>query len=427
MRVRTLAVVFLMLASVPLGAGQVPTADDSRRTVTDQPTTAASDSSSGGAGGDPTSTKFTRLYVDGDRTHTSLKPGESRRMNITVENGEDGPVQVRPHVYVPPTGQRPLSADWVELSTTESVTLTSGEERTFTVTISVPEDAKVGRYGGQIAITNETVTYPGRPARPVHAERIGVEVWKEPTITIAGSFGHLQVEAGETVTHEIVVENSGDSTVPLNPQVSNRGRSCHGNCPDTLDRSWLDIDAPSEVPAGEEATVTVTVAPPEDAERGRYDVELDLGLKDPARDERDTYWQQLNLNVEIWQQPAEPFETTFGVTNQTENVTLTLSPRSGGHRTTASTARDSVGFDVTFVGPDGGTVDAEYIRVSEQGFVDLSGDTRRAGRSDGEYSVRGGERQFVYRLENPTDGAWKVRVHPKNTIGFGYEVTRYER
>ncbi|MFC6889967.1 hypothetical protein [Halorubrum trueperi] len=45
--------------------------------------------------------------------------------------------------------------------------------------------------------------------------------------------------------------------------------------------------------------MNVTVTPPDDAERGRDDAELNRGIRDPARDKRDTHWQEIDLNVQV--------------------------------------------------------------------------------------------------------------------------------
>jgi hypothetical protein len=424
MKFRTLAVLLVVVASVPMASASVLTADEP--STAQQPAQQTENVSNADDASGAEASNYTRLYVDGERTYVDLRPGESKTMNVTVENGEDRTVSVDPRLVVPSVGDRGIDESWVSISPDGSAMLTAGAERTFAVTVDVPEGAEVGDYGGLVAFTDETVTYPGRPPRPVHAQNLGVEVWRQPTVTLEGRYGHLQVEAGEEVTHEIAVENTGDSAVPLNPQLTSERTHCAGNCPATLDRSWVDIDAPAEVGAGETATVEVTVDPAADAERGRYDFQVDLGLKDPARAERDTYWQEIDMSVEVWRQPNEPFEADFEVTGDTENVTLTLTPRPSNYRDARTGSAPQPDFDVTFVGPDGEEVSGERVRVSQSGFVDLSGDDRRSGRSDGEYAVRNGETEFVYRLETPGTGDWRVEVLPENTIGFGYEITRDE-
>jgi len=383
------------------------------------------DRSASGGGGAPTTdpANYTRLYVDAERPYLQLKPGESESFTVTVENGEDEAVSLDPHLYVPPVGGPVIESSWVTIDGPER--LSAGEEAEYTVTVAVPADAEIGRYGGQVAFTDETVTYPGRPARPVHAQHVRVEVWREPVVQIQSrTYVHAQVEAGESVTREVVVENTGDEPVPLSPELARDRGVCHGNCPAQFDRSWLDVDAPSQVDPGETATVTMTVSPAADAERGRYDARLDLGLKDPNRDERDTYWQTVDLNVEVWKQPDAPVETTFSVADGTGDLTVTLRPRDAPYRPGGGEG-EPADFDVSLVDPNGSVVQPERVRVTDRGFVDMSGDRRR-GAGDDEYVVRNGGQEFVYRVEQPESGEWTLRVTPENAIGFSYEVTRNE-
>lgn len=426
MRTRLLVPVLLALVVVPVAGGvAAPTQhleNPTAGTAVAQASASASGSSSGGGSGmaatDPGN--FTRLYVDAERPQLRLKPGESDQFTVTIENGDDHAVELDPHLYLPPTGGPVVEESWVTVDGPSR--LAPDESAEFTVTVSVPDDADVGRYSGQVAFTDETVSYPGQPARPVHAEYLRVEVWQEPTVKLHSStYLNAQVEAGETVTREIQVENTGDEPVPLSPEFSRQRGVCRGDCPDRFDRSWLDVDAPSQVGPGETATVTLTVAPPADAERGRYDTRLSLGLKDPTRPDRDAYWQQVDLNVEVWSQPGSPFETTFAVSERAEDVTVTLTPRSGPYPAEAA----SPGFDVSFVDPNGSVVDATRVEVTDRGFVDMSGDDPRA-TGDGEFAVRDGGTAFVYRLDDPGAGEWTLRVTPENTVGFRYEITRHE-
>jgi hypothetical protein len=236
------------------------------------------------------------------------------------------------------------------------------------------------------------------------------------------TYVHGQVEAGESFTRELVVENTGDGAVPLNPEVKTERRRCSGHCPDQINPSWIDIDSPNQVAAGETATVSITVSPPEEADRGRYDAEINLGLKDPNRPEGDTHWQRVRANFVVWKQPSEPFETDFAVSERTETLTLTLSP----NRYYGASDAEAAGFDVEFVGPDGDVVEAERVRVTDGGSVDLSGERSRRARTDGEYAVSGGRSEFVYRVAEPDAGEWTLRVRPEDTIGFRYEITREE-
>lgn len=363
---------------------------------------------------------YTQLYVEDQYRSLELKPGESETVSVDVENGEDEPVTIRPHLFAPGVGEPPIEDDWVTISDTE-LRLDEGETVTVNVTVEIPEDAELGRYNGVLALTNETISYPGRPAHPVHSANLNVEVFKEPTVTIeSGSYGHTQAKAGSTTTHEIVVKNTGDQAVPLNPQVSIRDHHRRGS--QSLERSWFDISAPTEIEPGETATVEVTITPPSDADRGRYDTEIDLGIQDPARPSDDDHWQQVNLNVEVWEPPTEPFEREFEVDGDTESVTLTLST----HDRYRGDDGPVPSFDVTFVSSNGTEVDAERVERSTSGHVSLADRAEPTQSADGVYSSGGAQQEFVYRVEDPAAGTWSAEIMPENAIEFEYDITRTE-
>lgn len=371
-------------------------------------------------------TNYTRLYIEDRHKHLELKPGESDTITITVENGEDDVVDLSPQVVVPPRGQPPIEESWLTIEP-GNTTLAAGETREFNVTVSVPDDAEIRRYGGEIALTDERVQTPGRPgpARPIHGVSLGVEVWQEPTVRVdADRYMFSQVKAGDSFSTEITVENTGEQAVPLNPQLNTDDRRRHGAVgnQERLDRSWMTIDAPSEVGAGETETIEITVSPPADAERGNYNAELDLGINDPTRNEQRSHWQEVRLRFQVWSQPDEAFETSFDVSQATTDTTLELTadqhPRASDERTDAD-------FNVTFVAPDGTEVEAERVQVTDNGHVSL-GDERQSGRSNNTYAARGESQRVTYRLEEPGAGTWSVRIMPENTMNFEYEIVRNE-
>jgi hypothetical protein len=376
-----------------------------------------------------TDTNYTRLYVEDEYRRLELKPGESESFEVTVENGEAGPIEITPGLFVPKVGDRPVEKGWITIEPGQA-TLEADAERTVTVTVNVPEDAELGDYRGAVQFTDETIQYPGRPPRPVHAASFSVRVQRDPTVFVLPlNRGYTQIEAGESYTHSVRINNTGEGAVPLDPTLNLQEdrRPRPGGQP-SVDRSWFTIDAPSQVPAGESATVDVTVEVPEDASRGDYDVELDLGLRDPARNERRDYWQQIHMGFQVWKQPDQPFTKTFDVADDTESVTVKLS---AGDRRNADDAPAS--FDVTLVGPDGETIEPERVRTTNRGYVDLSGDRRRyryaaegGGASGSAYADEGGERVLRYRLDAPSEGQWELQVMPHDTVRFRYEIIRNE-
>jgi hypothetical protein len=426
---RIILVAFLVaLAAVPVATAVAPT-DGGTQAAAPAPneavstTTATGSDSDSAADSEDKQQNYTRLYVDAQESYLDLKPGESDTFTVVVENGEDEAVDVNPHVFTSPTDRNPIESSWVEIDGPDSIE--AGEEAEYEVSVSVPEDTEIARYSGMVAFTNETVAMaPNRPERPVHAAHMSVNVWKEPTVKILSeTYIHTQVEAGDSITKQIVIENTGDESVPLSPERAEQRGHCYGtHCPQQVDQSWIDVDAPSQIAPGETATVTVTISPDADAERGRYDTSLDLGLQDPNRRDDNNYWQEVSLSFVVWEQPEEAYEAEFDVSERTDNVTLTLNPQ---NRRTAENA-EAASFDVTFVSPDGERIEAERVEVSQSGYVDLGSSPQRGASQDGPYATNGGQTEFVYELEEPAAGEWTAEIMPDNTIGFQYELTKSE-
>lgn len=416
---RTILTLLLVVGLVAPAAGITVTAQsNSTPTPSDGGPAAQAD----GTGTDESN--YTRLYIDDQHHHLELQPGETDSVTVTVENGEDEPVDLSPRVYISPRGERPIEKSWISIQETDT-TLDAGAEREFNITVSVPEETELNRYSGMIAFTDEMATYPGQPERPVHALSLNVEVWEEPSVNILSDrHAYAQAQAGDTFTREIVVENTGDEAVPVNPQLNTeRNRRMPPGNQETLDRSWLEIDAPNEIGSGERETIEVAITPPADAERGNYRTELNLGLKDPARPDRSSHWQEVNLNFQVWTQPEEPYESSFAVREDAENITLELAANRPHYDVTAV---ESSEFNVTFVSPSGEEITANRVQVTNQGRVAL-GETQRGPASDDSTYSTGPEQQtFRYQVENPEAGSWSVRIMPHNTMEFRYEIVRQE-
>jgi len=418
MNTRTLILITLVGVSTLAATGVVAATTDS---ATASETTTV-ETTTEGSTLDPAN--YTRLYIEDGYRNLELKPGDSETVTVTVENGEDEAVDISPRVATPPArSQPPIEADWLSIDGGET-TLDAGESAEVDITVDVPDDAEIGDYSGLVAFTDETIRYPGRPPQPVHSVSVSVNVWEEPTVQLNSEthiYTHLQ--AGETITREIEISNTGEEAVPVNPQFNaeNRRRYRPGDR-ETLDRSWVTIDGPSEIEPGETDTVELTVEPPADAERGDYSATVDLGITDPNRNPDNTYWQQVDLNFQVWTAPEEPFETSFSVSESTTNATLELT---ANQRRRAAERSQDASFDVTFVAPDGREIDADRTSLTDSGGVNL-GAQRPRETTDDTYATRGGQQTFTYEIADPAAGDWSVRIMPQNTIDFGYEITRNE-
>jgi hypothetical protein len=409
MFVPTAAAVTAQTQSTPAPAEPVADTTDAQPSDTAADTQAEEDNESSPA----------RLYIQDRWRGMELKPGESDSFEVTVENGDEETVTLNPSVFVPEfTRSRPVKPAWTTISVSQTE-LAPDEEATVTVNVSVPSDAELANYHSTIALTNATVAYGDRPERPAHSIDFSLDVYREPTVEIVdGDWLHAPVQAGETVTRNVTIENSGDEAVPLNPQANVQDHHRYYGSEGQLDRSWIEFDAPSQIEAGETETVTITVSVPESADRGRYNTEIDLGLRDPHRSDDNRWWQQVNLNLRVWQQPTDPFTTTVDVDNETDTLTLTLSEFS--YRTQSTEDGE---FEVTFVTPDGEVITPERVQEKQTGAVSLAeGDERRGQESDGPYSSDSGSETVTVQVEDPEAGEWEVRILPRNVLNFQYEI-----
>lgn len=379
----------------------------------------ASAPASGGV--QPEDGNYTQLYIADSYLNDRVKPGETTTFNVTVGNGDDAEVELDPHVVVPQFSGRPVESDWVTVDDGDT-TLGVDEEETFAVTVDVPESAELGGYQAQLAFTDETISYAGEPERPVHAATLSVDVYREPTIDVDHpSYYNTLIEAGDSYTYEIEIENSGDEAASLDPEIGTDGTVTVQGSETSVDRSWFTIDAPAEVEAGDTVTAEVTVNPPESADIGRYDEQIDLGIEDPARPNRNSHWQEVRLNFRVWQQPDEPFVHEFEVSNETQDLALDLSAETPRQ----SSSDEPASFDVTFVAPDGTELDGDRASVTDQGYVDLSADSPRPD-GQGAYSAQSASKTFEYEVEDPQSGSWTVEISPENVMNFNYEVVRDE-
>jgi hypothetical protein len=347
----------------------------------------------------------TDLEIDPTRADLEAEPGETATVNVTITNDGDSAATLDPQHVVLQQAPSELPEEWVSVDVPAEVA--AGESVTATVSVAVPTEVEAGNYYAQVAFTNVTSEGAGTISDFAHATLLSVEVDREPTVFVrSGEYLRGQLQTGETITRTVTVENTGEEAVALDPGLAEDEGECRGSgCPDVLPGEWLTFDAPEEIPAGETANVTVTVAPPADAASASYRTELTLGIDDPARSDRSDYWQRIDVDVDVWSPPEEPVERTFEVRPGDDRVTLTLS--AGGED-------ERPDFEVVFVGPEGETYEQRPTSVTKQGHVDLvNRDESRLG---------GPGYQFTYEFEPPENGEWTVHIMPHDTPGFGYEI-----
>ncbi|NOZ59398.1 MAG: hypothetical protein GXO66_07490 [Euryarchaeota archaeon] len=376
--------------------------------------------------GQPGYTDFTKLSILPKQKILEMKPGDVVEFQVKVRNREEASVVLEPRIVVMPFTESILEEEWISV-TPARAEVEPGGTQSFKVVVSLPEDVETGYYSAQLAFTNETLGYlPGLP-RAVNALNLNIRVWREPAVRITPTFIYDRVEAGGSYTYEVEVENTGEEEVTLKPRFGAEEYSrCRGfGCPGELKEEWVSITAPERVAPGGKATVVIRVDIP-DAARGRYEGRIDLGVEDPARASYDRWWKVVTLSLEVWQQPASPYEKSFTVGEGVKAVRIeigTVTRELGMPRYRKADAGE-VGFLVTLVSPGGEESKPEPVRRSIKERVDLGTwylpPWETASR--GIYVVQSSEYRVEYTLRAPEPGVWKIRIMPVNTSNFEYSV-----
>jgi hypothetical protein len=377
------------------------------------------------------------LLVDPGYSYLRIKPGESDEMIVVLYNHGKEPLTLEPYVAPKVFSDNMLDEDWVTISPAKAE-LKTGEKQEFTIKVSVPEDAELDHYDANVFFSDLegdlAALYPGYNG----ALELSVNVWLPPNVQIFNSYINDRVEAGSEYEYVIKLKNVADKAISINPEFEVSEDEWYGySAQVSLDEKDVTIIAPSVIKAGEKATVTVKVRVPADAEGNLYG-RINLNIDDRTMNE---WSQKVNMNFDVWQQPEEPFTTSF-VAKTDDPVTIKIISRdyNYGGSSTSSTAPS---FDVVLKNVDG-QVKSVLISSGHSSTVSLSQQSpimwmvaeRSVDGAMDEASALGiseDEEQFnvyqqgsttyteVYRVDG-TVGEWTLEIMPHNTENFEYSV-----
>ncbi len=368
----------------------------------------------------PSSDLSAKLWISPKNKYLQLKPGEAKEFTVKVKNRGENEITLSPELEVLPFAEYFLEESWIEL-VPEKATLKAGEKVTFTVKISIPENADVGNYNSVLAFTNETYTRGSFPIK-VNSLTMGVNIWKPPVVKILRKYVRDRVEAGGSYTYEIKLENTGDEAVSLSPKFgSTRMGRCLGmGCPTELEEAWVSINSPDKIEAGSKATVTIVVNMPAEA-KGIYQGAVNLGINDPSIRE----WnQEVRLNLVVWQQPVEPYEKAFTVPEGSGKLSIEVGVNQHAYEKFGSINEGEPTFIVTLVSPEGSEISPSARKTVVTSVINLG-----AGylppweeESSGMYRVERINYRETFILEDPAPGGWKLKVMPSNAAKFEYTI-----
>ncbi|WP_342306286.1 hypothetical protein [Methanolobus sp. ZRKC5] len=377
---------------------------------------------------------YGKLQVKPSYSHLQLQPGETSSVSITVINRNDETVTIDPIMVLQPYTENYLEEEWVTV-TPSNVMMKSDEKRKFIVEVTVPDDADLGYYNANIVFDRSSISadtvdieedYKISSVYYGNSLDLSVEVWIPPSIEISSNYINDRVEAGKEYDYEVKLVNIGDKDISISPEIITNKiypeRSYYDPEQPSFDETFgedsITIDAPSKVKAGETVIVKIHLKVPQGIQ-GSYSTSIDLGVGDPALNE----WEsQVQLYLNIWEQPSEPFVTEFATfsdapirievsTNQYE-----YSSYSGG------SAAQNPSFDLVLKNGNE-EAELELVRVVNKGSVNFgSADVMTYSSESSAYQQYSTTYTEVYEATGAI-GDWELSILSGNTDNFEYSIT----
>lgn len=339
-----------------------------------------------------TNLNYTKLLIIPKSKHFTAKPGDKLYFTIEIKNMDNKTVTIKPKI-VPPPFPGVNTLNWIKIEPSK-LTLKPNEEKRLKVEITIPKDAERGNYLAQIALTNETIRSPYLPY-PMYPNSVHISVFVQvpPSVIVYPRFIYGRVEPGKSYTYNITIENTGNSTFSMNPELTSEEFYIPGGRVSYLTKDMVEISAPKEIPPHSKVTVKVKVKFPKNAS-GSYHGCIDLNINDPNLED---YLQKVDLSFTVRAKPKKPFVKVFNVYNVSKlNISVTVMNYDGS-------ASD---VDIRICSPSG-PINVSPTKISESIKVVSFPYPKQ---TVGEYKVTSWTETFVYSIKNPRNGKWKVEV-----------------
>ncbi|UGV41443.1 hypothetical protein J7W08_03870 [Methanococcoides orientis] len=304
------------------------------------------------------------LYVNPGYSYLTIKPGESEEVTVVLYNHGEETMTVKPYLVPQFYSDNELDDEWVTISPAKAE-METGEKQEFMIKVAVPEDAELGHYSANVFFSglegDIASLYPGYNG----ALELSVNVWLPPNMEIFNSYISDRVEAGAEYEYSIKLKNVGDKAISINPEFEEIEDEWYRYSSQvSLDEKDVTITAPSVIKPGEKAVVKVNVKIPADAE-GSINGMINLNIDDRTI----TEWsQKVSMNFDVWQQPEEPFTTTFSArTDDPITIKVFSTDYNYGSSSTSSTTPS---FDIVLKNAKG-DVRPVLVSTSYRGSVNL--------------------------------------------------------
>ena len=385
------------------------------------------------------------LKIAPNNKYLQIEPGKSAEFEVNIKNIGSDEIKIEPKMVVPEWFDNVIEADWVTV-TPETAVLKKDEKPTFKISVSIPKDTEQGSYNANIAFTNRTTPDEPGMGAPAGAGRktyidtfsLNVEVSIQPSVNVQMTYIDGLIESGKSQDYDIEIENTGRTPIPLSPKFGGCEESFdsygykYSGMPGEIKEEWVTMSSPANIPAKSKITVKITVSVPKDS-KGSYSGKVCLNIKDPAFEGPYNYnmWmQEININLQTWIPPVEPFTKKFDVPAGAKEIELEVNNgesvfgytsfymRGGGNEV------KEPDFNVSLINPKGIEVkpDVKEIKISgtvNLGALDYLPPWEKTG--EGIYQDTGIAKSQTY-IVKAEDGEWTLKIMPANTFSFSYGI-----
>jgi hypothetical protein len=391
---------------------------------------------------EPVVSEYTKLRISPTYEWLEMEPGDERVFTVEVKHDENKSVSTQVFIESPPYSEYTIGDNWITVEP-ESAEIAVADKQEYNVTVQIPVNAELGYYNAQIVFTNDTwsmpypewsMPYPEKFPAYVNTCELSINVWRPPVVFFWPRHISDRVKAGKSYEYVIQLENIGDTAIAINPEIAGEEERIielplppfpYGYEEGRMPNDWLTIEAPATVSAHTTATVTVTVAVPEDAS-GWRDTKINLNIDDPSITEWDGI---VYMNLEVWKPPTTPYSDEFSV-EQGGAFSVMVSARQYAYDRYSEMEEEEPSFNTVLSAPNNVTVTPESTKTVKKREVSLGlgmkygpwGPYPEDAASEEQYHVMSTEYSKTYEVTNATGGTWTLEILPINVQDFEYTI-----
>ncbi len=360
----------------------------------------------------PRYSNLTKLIIIPEYKYLRLEPGKSAEFTVTIKNPNNKDVVISPKVIINPLSTNYIPKEWIKINRSKFL-LKANQTAEVEITVKIPKNAEKGFYNCQIVFTNDKIQTPYL-SKYINVLRLSVNVYVPPSVFISPKYINDYVLPGKTYNYTIKIINKANRSFSLKPEFT-LPEYIYTN---TLSKEDVKVISPSKIPPNSKVNVTVEVKIPPNA-KGVLRGEIKLNINDPGLDQ---WMQKVELNLNVYTIPAKPFVKTFVVKNAKllkVKVSSNFLPPVTVYGLVYGLNAYKGYLEVKLISPSGKLITKPEILEK---YVITTYSTPPWIVKEGLYKTVSQSKTYIYTINNPENGIWKVEITPKGVLGFTLEI-----